>query len=191
MDWILTGDTRSRQMALLQGEFFRKIQTGHWRYLSNPLSGLSRLYLETGDPVYKAKADWIATTFATGHKLWDGTGDGYFTYATEAIRWYAEIAPAARQLWLQGVQPGAPKDAPRFTSLGDIGSAWEMTRNPQLAARAYQQGLGLLKNVDATYDPRCRGIDSNDADLCMHTFMRRALFLARAKAAMDAGRVRP
>lgn len=190
MDWILTGDTRSREMAALQADFFLRLRdcsSARWRYISNPLSGLSRMYLETGDKAYKTKADWIATKFATGRELWGGSGDSYFTYGTEAVRWYAEISPSAKQLWVQGVQTNAPKDAPKFTCLGDIGSAWEITADPKLATRACEQGMGLLKKEYTGPDPRFHGIDTNSASIAVHAYTRQALFLARAKAAMEVG----
>ena len=189
MDWVLTGDTRSRQMAALQADFFMRLKaspSARWRYISNPLSGLSRMYLESGDKAYKEKADWIATKFATGCELWGGTGDKYFTYGTEAVRWYAEISPEGKRLWIQGVQTNAPKDA-KFTCLADIGSVWEMNKDPELAARARKQGMDLLKTEYLGFDPRFRGIDTNCASIGVHAYMRQVLFLARAKEAMAAG----
>ena len=193
MDWALTGDHRSWDMAKLQADFFLRLRKGggEWRYLSNPLSGLSRMYLETGDPKYKAKADWIATTFAKGFRLWDGTGDTYFTYGSEAMRWYSLISPDAKKLFIDGVQlavSGAPvpKGEVVFNGLGEIGSVWDFTKDPKLAERAYKQGMGLVKSQDLSSDPRFRGI-GRGCDLEVHVYMRRALFLARAKEAMVAG----
>lgn len=192
MDWALTGDSRSWQMAKLQADFFLRQRKGggEWRYLSSPLSGLSRMYLETGDMKFKDKADWIATTFAAKeHRLFGGeynTGDSYFTYGSEAMRWYSRISPEARKIFVDGVQGTGAKDTPKFNGLGEIGEVWEITGDPKLAQQAYKQGMGLVNDEDRSFDPRFRGI-SRGCDLQVHVHMRRALALARAKEAMIAG----
>jgi hypothetical protein len=145
--------------------------------------------METGDPIYREKADWIARTFADKkHRLWDGTGDTYFIYASDAIRWYAQISPEARDMWIQGVCGEDPKAWPKFSSLKDIGSVWELTHDPKLAERAWKQGMVIVNGEYKGFDARVRGINKEYAcDLHLHTHMKNVLSLACAKEAMAAG----
>ena len=195
-DWIFTGDRRSWDAAKRQADFCIYARTGAWRALSNPLSSLSRIYVETGEPRYKQKADWLAKTFGGDpkHKLWMGTGNGYFTYGSSMIRWYSLLSADAEKRWIEGTRQGSGElrwksgygKGGTYSCLADLGSIWRKTGEAPLARAAHEAAQRMLTMFDKSNDPRFRWME-NRYSLYQHVHSRRALFMAQAKHAIVAG----
>ena len=89
-----TGYRPAWDAALRMGHGMKYTFDSSWRYISNPLAGCSRLYLETNDPQWKEAADKIWTRVCEPDRnRWYG-GD----HGDRAAMWYSQLSPKVGEL---------------------------------------------------------------------------------------------
>ena len=93
--YYATGYRPARDAAERLAKGMATVTSGTWRYLSNPIAGLSRMYLDTQNPFYKEHADRIWNTLCFPDK------NEWFTtdHANRMVLWYSQINPRCLQLW--------------------------------------------------------------------------------------------
>jgi len=90
-----TGNLQAWEAAQRMAEAMAKQRSGQHRYLSNPIIGLTRMYLETQDPYYKQHADRLWNDLcAPDHNEWFAYDHG----ARMAII-YSQINPQCLEQW--------------------------------------------------------------------------------------------
>lgn len=71
------------------------VTSGSWRYLSNPIAVLARMYHDTQDLVYKHHADRLWNTLCFPDKnIWWVDDHG-----SRMVLWYAPLNPQCMELW--------------------------------------------------------------------------------------------
>jgi len=112
-----TGYRPAWDAALLMGRAMARIHEGAWRYVSNPLVGCTRLYLETADPFWKKHADriWTEVCSLERNRWWSGD------HGDRAVVWYSQLNPEMREIALKW------SNRPKFFEGADVRSmfyAW-------------------------------------------------------------------
>ncbi len=107
-----------------------------WRYLSNPLAGLSRMALETQDPDYRNGAERIWKSFcAPDRNRWWATDHG-----DRAVIYYSQLDPEAMAIW----KASALEKPEWFTGMDAMTSLFLKTgdqRYAKAAVKDYQMRL--------------------------------------------------
>lgn len=72
-----------------------QVTSGSWRYISNPVAGLSRMYLDTQNPFYKQHADriWNTLCYPEENRWW------VMDHGDRMAMWYSQINPQCKDLW--------------------------------------------------------------------------------------------
>jgi len=96
--YFLTGYRPAWEAAERMAKSMAHAYTGAWRYISNPTTGLTRMYLETHDPFYKEQADriWNDLCYPEKNSWWGGD------HGDRMGLWYSQINPQcaeAVQAW--------------------------------------------------------------------------------------------
>jgi hypothetical protein len=112
--YYMTGHRPAKDAAERLAGGMMTISSGAWRYISNPIAGLSRMYLDTQNPVYKEHADRIWNTQCKPDKnnWWQGD------HADRMVMWYSQINPECMELCLKWVLDPNYKD--RFKNGADL-----------------------------------------------------------------------
>lgn len=93
--WLLTGYRPAWEGALRMGHGMAQVRSGSWRYLSNPIAGLARLYTHTHDPEWKRHADRIWTDLCDPDRnMWFQADHG-----NRMVLWCAPPNPKVDQAW--------------------------------------------------------------------------------------------
>jgi len=129
-----TGYYPAWDMATRTARAMAETYSGAWRYISNPLIGNVRMYLETGDEKYKAVADRIWKNLCQPDKnRWYGGSHG-----SRMAIWYSQISEECRKLWLEwgtkGRQTG-DKLTPEFQLADSLGALGDLTGDDALALK--------------------------------------------------------
>jgi hypothetical protein len=173
------------EAALRMGRTMAATKEGSWRYLSNPLAGCSRMYLETQDPFFKEHAlrMWNDLCYPDRNE-WFAMDHG-----RRAAMWHMQINPQAREIFREWM--GDPEPDPKKSKA-------ERLRAPRTQALMWietgdaKDALPLLKMVEVkekstrTKDPVLDGIWSITqyvlADVAEKTYMGEALAAAKKAA---------
>jgi hypothetical protein len=93
--WFLTGYRPAWDAARRMAGAMAQTQSGTWRYLSNPIAGVSRMYLETHEPYWKEQADrmWNTLCYPEKNTWWEGP------HGARMAMWYSQINPQCAQVW--------------------------------------------------------------------------------------------
>jgi hypothetical protein len=138
----VTGNAQAWEAAQRMAQAMARQRGGQERYLNNPITGLTRMYLDTQLPFYKEQAD----------RLWlercAPARNGWFTYdhgGRMAIQ-YSQINDDCRRLWREMTDANKA-----FQSLDALAGLWDLTGDRRYADMAAQQFPPRLKNIQ-TYD---------------------------------------
>ncbi len=131
-----TGYTPAWEMALLTAKSMQNTWDGAWRYISNPLIGNIRMYLETGDKSYKDVADRIwKDLMSPDRNTWFNASHG-----SRLCTWYARFNPECEQAWKTwsrtGRDVGDGKLKREFDYLDTFGPLGDMTGDEWYAHKA-------------------------------------------------------
>jgi hypothetical protein len=149
-----TGYAPAWEMARLTAKSMSNARDGEWRYISNPLIGSIRMYLETGEPEYKATAD----------RLWNDLmapdrNDWYLgTHGSRMAIWYAPFNKDCMRAWKEWSKDGRPAGDARpleLDALDSLGELGELTGDDYYAHRARLAFDGFR----ATYTGQLRGVN--------------------------------
>ncbi|MCY3738664.1 MAG: hypothetical protein OXG13_19860 [Gemmatimonadaceae bacterium] len=111
----------SRRMARAMARPGAAFHDYGWRYLSNPIAGLARMYLETGEEAWRQEADRLWSTYARPDRnRWYAGGHG----ARMAL-WYGRINEEVRRLWIE--RTGAGEEDRAFHHLDALAALYEET----------------------------------------------------------------
>lgn len=99
-----TGYRPAWEMAEMAAKAMRNTYDGTWRYLSNPIIGSIRMYLETGEDHYKKTADriWRDLCYPDKNEWWGASHGG------RMVRWYAPFNEECMKSWKEWTKKGAP-----------------------------------------------------------------------------------
>jgi len=123
----VTGYTPAWEAAKRTAEAMKLQHSGDagWRYLANPLAGLSRMYLETQDPSYRKEADRIWKDFCYPDKnTWWKIDHG-----DRAVMYYSQINPEAKEIWKEW----ALNLPHRFEGMDVMSALYLDTKDPKYA----------------------------------------------------------
>ena len=131
-----TGYMPAWQMALLTAKSMQNTWEGEWRYISNPLIGNTRMYLETGEQQYKDVADRIwKNLMSPDRNNWFGASHG-----SRLCTWYARFNPECMTAWKTwsrtGRDTGGGKLKREFDYLDTFGPLGDMTGDEWYAHKA-------------------------------------------------------
>ncbi len=92
--YYATGYRPARDAAERMANAMSQVSSGTWRYISNPIAGLSRMYLDTQKPYYKEQADRIWNTLCKPdqNQWWR------MDHADRMVMWYSQINPECLEL---------------------------------------------------------------------------------------------
>jgi len=143
-----TGYEPAWEAALATAEAMKKQRTGTWRYVSNPLAGLSRMYLETQDPSYKKEADriWKDLCFPEKNEWW------LYDHGDRAVMYYSQINPECKTIWVDW----ALHLLDRFAGMYSLSALYLETKDPKYAeavSRAFQQSYPVKSQEAVKTDP--------------------------------------
>lgn len=157
-----------------------RVSAGGWRYISNPVAGLARMYIETQDSFYKEHADRIWNTLCYPDKNEWWLGD----HGDRMVLWYSQINPQCGDTWKAwtfnpeikkktpwgGVFSGADVLAALYEQTGDLkyGHAARQTlpRGPLARFPHMPDHQGLLSQLRALcYVGVCVGVDASPGAL--------------------------
>lgn len=129
----------AREAALATAEAMKKQRTGTWRYISNPLAGLSRMYLETQDPSYKKEADriWKDLCFPDQNDWWVSD------HGDRAVMYYSQVNPECKKLWLEETgkqKKGLQSPLTKFGGMDALSALYLETKDPK-HAKAVAEGF--------------------------------------------------
>jgi len=144
-----TGYAPAWDMALRTSKAMANTYSGEWRYISNPLIGNTRMYLETGDEKYKAVADriWKDLCFPDRNNWYGGS------HGARMAHWYSQINDECRKMWEEWTTEGRDvkgKRVKEFQLADTMGALGDLTDDDTLALkcrtrfdgdRAYYTGL--------------------------------------------------
>ena len=123
------------QLALRTAETMSHVQQGTYRYISNPLIGNIRMYLETGDEKYKAAADRIWRDLCYPEKnIWMNASHG-----SRMCTWYAPLNKDCMASWKGWSREGRDvggKKKKEFQYADTFGALGDMTDDPYYAHKA-------------------------------------------------------
>lgn len=149
-EYYVTGYKPAWDAAKRMAEAMAKTTSGTWRYLSNPVAGLSRMYLDTQNPYYKEQADriWNTLCFPEKNNWW------WLDHGGRMVMWYSQINPQCKDLWLEWAADPKKKNRLneadilmyQYLQTGDISAAKEAWASvPQ--SMPYEITQHVLKNL--------------------------------------------
>lgn len=114
--------------------------TQTWRYLSNPIAGLSRMFLETQEPFYKEQADriWRELCAPDRNDWWNGD------HANRMVLYYSQLNPECDAIWKD---KSAPKTE-RFEGLDVLAAVYRQTGDIKYAQAALTYFRGYQQDAD-------------------------------------------
>ena len=92
-----------------------------WRYLSNPIAGLARMYMETGEEVYREQADRLWDRHARPDRNRWFAGD----HGARMALHYGPLNEEVRRLWIE--RTGAGEEERAFHHLDALAALYEET----------------------------------------------------------------
>jgi hypothetical protein len=124
-------DMAKRTAASMQNTY----AGSEWRYLSNPLIGNIRMYLETGEAAYKQQADRMWNDLCSG-----GRGDWWVgSHGSRMACWYAPLNEACMRewkLWSTEGRPEGGKQIREFQYMDTFGALGDQTGDDRFAYEA-------------------------------------------------------
>lgn len=92
--YYTTGYYPAKEAATRLANAMTKTTSGEWRYLSNPIAGLARMYTDTQNPIYKEHADrlWNTLCFPDKNTWW------VMDHGNRMTMWYAPLNPQCNEL---------------------------------------------------------------------------------------------
>lgn len=139
----VTGDTRAWEAAERMAQGMAQTRSGSWRYLSNPLSALSRMYLETGESWYKQQADRIFNDLCKPDRNTWYAGD----HGSRAAINYSQISDECLKLFIE-----LPQSKPgTFETLDALAEHYRRTGDAkyiELARKSVAEQIKLLAEYD-------------------------------------------
>lgn len=127
-----TGYRPAWQMALMTAEAMANTWDGTWRYISNPIIGNTRMYLETGDEKYRKVADRVWRDLCDFDRNdWWGASHG-----ARMACWYAPLNENCMKAWKEWSKEGVPnkkigeypypfRNVDALAAMGDLsGDSW-------------------------------------------------------------------
>jgi len=130
-----TGYYPAWEMAQHTAATMANIYEGSWRYISNPLIGNARMYLETGDDKYKAVADRIWKDLcAPDRNRWYAGSHG-----SRVATWYSQINEECKKSWEQWARDGrgeSDRKTREFQDADSLGMLGHLTGAPYFAHQA-------------------------------------------------------
>lgn len=101
---------------------------GSWRYISNPIAGLSRMYLETQQPFYKEQADrlWKELCAPDRNEWW------LIDHGNRMVLYYGQLNDECKKLWNEWTD--TTKD--RFQGLDVLAAQYRRTGDIKYAKMA-------------------------------------------------------
>jgi len=155
-----TGYYPAWQMALQTSETMAQTYKGAWRYISNPLIGNIRMYLETGEPKYKAVADRIWRELCYPEQnVWFNA-----SHAARLCIWYARFNKDCMKSWKEWSKEGrlvGKRRNPEFQYMDSHGVLGDMTGDPFYAHKArmvLDGGLNTYSGMTQGVNPIYRGM---------------------------------
>jgi hypothetical protein len=136
---------------------------GAWRYISNPIAGLSRMYLETQQPFYKEQADriWRELCAPDRNDWW------LIDHGNRMALYYSQLNEDCKRLWNEW---STSKD--RFQGLDVLAAQYRRTGDIKYAQMALEHFRGYQKQgqeYDAERtDPTRWGIASHTQHILVH-----------------------
>lgn len=136
--YYATGYYPAREAAERMAAGMARVPTGTWRYLSNPIAGLARLYLDTQNPEYKKHADrlWNVSCYPEKNDWW------LMDHGDRMVLWYSQLNPQCKELWKAWTLN--PEKKGRFTGVDVLTALYLETGDPryaEAAARQHPQGV--------------------------------------------------
>lgn len=167
----MTGYRPAWDGTIAMANAMSRLKHGEWRYLSNPLAGLARMYLETQDPKYRSDADrlWNDLCVPNRNEWW--TTD----HGTRAAMYYSEINPECKKLWgeLALEKPGY------FDGMDSTTALFLETKNQiyaKAALEAFQKDTARRKSADS--DPLQWGLGGTTQEVLSN--IRQMMYVAPA-----------
>lgn len=144
----VTGHEPAWEAAVAAAEAMKKQRSGAWRYISNPLAGLSRMYLETQDPSYREHADriWKDLCFPDQNDWW------LDSHGCRAVLYYSQLNPECKKIW----KAWALRLPRRFIGMDALSALYLETKNPNYAdavARAFKASYPVKSHEAVKTDP--------------------------------------
>ncbi len=122
-------------------------RTGSWRYISNPVAALSRLYLETQNPFYKEQADriWKDLCEPDRNRWYD------HDHGARMALYYSQLNPDCKRIWKE---MSDSKEARKpFQFLDSLAALYEQTGDTSYATTALKVFRAQAANCQR-YDPK-------------------------------------
>jgi hypothetical protein len=128
--YYVTGYKPARDAAERLAGGMAKVTSGEWRYISNPIAGLSRLYLDTQNPFYKEQADrlWKTLCYPEQNTWW------VIDHGDRMVLWYSQLNPQCKELWKAWTLDPEKKD--RFTGVDVLTALYLETGEARYGAAA-------------------------------------------------------
>ncbi len=128
--YYATGYRPARDAAERLAAGMMQVTSGTWRYLSNPISGLTRMYLDTQKPLYKEHADRLWNTLCHPEKNEWWVGD----HGDRMVMWYSQINPQCKAIWTEWTLNPAKKG--RFSGVDVLTALYRQTGDRKYADEA-------------------------------------------------------
>jgi hypothetical protein len=152
--YYATGYRPARDAAIRLADGMTTVTKGTWRYISNPVAGLTRMYLDTQNPNYKQHADrlWNTLCFPDQNEWY--TAD----HADRMVMWYSQINPQCLELWKSWALD--PKTPDRFVGVDSLTMLYQITKDQKYAQAAMKKlptrrQEGITQHVLATLRALC------------------------------------
>lgn len=131
--YYATGYRPARDAAVRLADGMAMTTSGTWRYLSNPVAGLTRMYLDTQNPHYKEHADRIWNTLCYPEQNDWFSGD----HADRMVMWYSQINPQCMEIWKEWSLN--PEKKGRFNGMDILTKLYQITGDRKYADAAIKQ----------------------------------------------------
>jgi hypothetical protein len=140
-DYHATGYRPAWDAAVRMGKAAANQLEGDWRYLSNPLNSLARMYQETQDPFYKQHADrlWNERCDPDRNEWWQ------IDHGTRMAVQYSAINPQCAKAWEQI----ATQNKTRLNHVDSYAGLYRLTGDAKWARRAADRVDAVIKDLRA------------------------------------------
>ncbi len=138
-DFHATGYQPSWEAAVRMAHGMSEQRAGTWRYVSNPIAGLSRMYLETQDPFYlqHAKRIWVDVAYPDRADWW------VLDHGSRMALYFSQVDADFHKQWAEmALREGAQA---RFPHLDTQARLYQQTRDPRYAQLGAQTMEKLLR----------------------------------------------
>ena len=122
-------------------------RSGSWRYISNPVAGLARMFLETQIPFYKEQADRIWKELCEPDREAWFDGD----HGVRMALYYSQINADCKRLWKE--MSDTKEERKPFQFLDSLAALYEQTGDISYATTALKVFRGQAANCQR-YDPK-------------------------------------